>query len=329
MIPFTYERASNVRDAVEAVAREPGARFIAGGTNLLDLMKLQVETPTRLVDVSRLPLADIVEAEGGLVIGSQARNSDLAAHPLVRARYPLLAKALLAGASAQIRNKATVGGNLLQRTRCDYFTDIAMPCNKREPGVGCAALRGHNRMHAVLGASDQCIAVNPSDMAVALTALDAVARTASPGGRTRDIPLAEFYRLPGDTPQIENVLSHGELITAVVLPAPALGAQTYRKVRDRASFAFALTSVAAILDVAANRVRGARIVFGGLAPRPWRAVEAERALVGRAPTRAVLVAAADAALRGAKGRGGNDFKILLAKRSLIATLSQLAEKAGA
>ena len=317
MMPFTYQRARDAREAAAAVAGTPGAKFISGGTNLLDLMKLGIEHPVHLVDVSRLPLDRIEEAaDGGLRIGAQVRNSDLAADRRVRSRYPVLSQAVLAGASAQIRNKASTGGNLLQRTRCFYFYDTNMPCNKRRPGSGCAALQGFNRIHAVLGASDACIAVHPSDMAVAMTALDARIETTS-----RAIPIGELYRLPGKTPHIETSLAPGELITAVVLPPPPAGAQVYRKVRDRASYAFALVSVAAIVQVSGGRVRSARVALGGVAPMPWRANEAERALRGNLN----YAAAAEAALRGARGRGGNDFKIELAKRTLRRTLAQAGE----
>ena len=279
MKAFTYERANSLAQAATA-STKPGAKIIAGGTNLLDLMKLQVETPTHLVDINRLPLDKIEDTpEGGLRIGATVRNSDLAADQRVRQRYGVLSRALLSGASAQLRNKATTGGNLLQRTRCTYFYDVTKPCNKREPGSGCAALEGFNRMHAILGASDQCIAVNPSDMAVALRALDAQVETVNAENTTRVVPIAQFYRLPGDTPQIETTLRRGEIITAVTLPPPPTGKQIYRKVRDRASYAFALVSVAAIVDAAGGKIRSARLAFGGLAPEPWRVATAEERLV--------------------------------------------------
>ncbi|WP_322886096.1 xanthine dehydrogenase family protein subunit M (plasmid) [Sinorhizobium medicae] len=326
MQPFTYQRSEDVAGAVAAVAGRPAARFISGGTNLLDLMKLDIERPQHLVDISRLPL-DRVEPteEGGLHIGAQVRNSDLAADPGVRSRYPVLSQALLAGASGQIRNKASTGGNLLQRTRCPYFYDSNMPCNKREPGAGCAALRGFNRMHAVIGASDSCIAVHPSDMAVAMAVLDARVETVSPGGETRSIPLGDLYLLPGTTADQETVLAHGEMITGVTLPPPPAGRQVYRKVRDRASYAFALVSVAAIIDTSGNRVRSARVAMGGVAPKPWRAPEVESRLAGSALSDQALSEAAEAALPEAVGHGGNDFKIRLAKRTVRYTLAAAAE----
>ncbi|TAI66469.1 xanthine dehydrogenase family protein subunit M, partial [Bradyrhizobium sp. Leo170] len=299
MKPFTYERASGLREAAAAVAARPGIKFIAGGTNLVDLMKLEIEQPIHLVDISRLPLRLIEEtSEGGLRIGAQVPNSDLAADMRVRTRYPLLSQALLSGASAQLRNKASTAGNLLQRTRCPYFYERGMPCNKRDPGSGCSARGGFNRLHAILGASEACMAVHPSDMAVAMTALDARIETIQSDGRTRVFPLRELHRLPGTTPHIETTLAAGEMITAVILPPPPPGRQLYRKVRDRASYAFALVSVAAIVDVAAGRIRGARIAMGGVAPKPWRSAEGERALAGQPAGEETCAAAADAALSG-------------------------------
>jgi xanthine dehydrogenase YagS FAD-binding subunit len=324
MTPFRYERASEIASAC-ASAAQPTAKFIAGGTNLVDLMKLQIETPAQLVDISRLPLDRIEEtAEGGLRIGALVTNSAAAVDMRVRRRYPLLAQAILAGASTQLRNKATTGGNLLQRTRCAYFYDTTKPCNKRVPGSGCAALEGLNRMNAVLGVSDHCIAAHPSDMAVAMTALDAVVETVAPDGSSRIVPIDQLYRSPGDTPHIETTLEPGELIVSVLLPPPPAGRQVYRKVRDRASFAFALVAVAAILDVDGDRVRAARVAFGGLSYKPWRSAEAEAALVGAPATRAAFDAAGTAALRNARGYGHNDFKIPLARRTLRATLTQAA-----
>jgi xanthine dehydrogenase YagS FAD-binding subunit len=328
MIPFTYERAADAGGAAKAAA-QPGAKYIAGGTNLLDLMKLEIEKPAHLVDITRLPLRQIENLGDGVRIGSQVPNSDLAAHPSIRERYPVLAKALLAGASGQLRNKASTGGNLLQRTRCYYFYDTSKACNKREPGSGCAALQGFNRIHAILGASESCIAVHPSDMAVALTALDATIETVSPDGSKRTLPIGDLYRLPGETPHIETTLKPGELITAVVLPAPPAGNQTYRKVRDRASYAFALVSVAAIVRVEAGRVSDARIAMGGVAHKPWRAVDAEKALRGKPASMESFAAAAQAELRSAKGYGGNDFKIPLAQRVLTRTLADVAGIEGA
>jgi len=325
MKAFTYDRADSVVRAA-AVSARPGAKVIAGGTNLLDLMKLQVETPTQLVDINRLPLDKIEDtAEGGLRIGATVRNSDLAADHRVRERYGVLSRALVAGASAQLRNKATTGGNLLQRTRCSYFYDVTKPCNKRNLGSGCSALGGFNRMHAVLGASDQCIATNPSDMAVALRALDANVETVDAEGASRVIPMAEFHRLPGRTPEIETALRAGEIITAVTLPPPPPGVQIYRKVRDRASYAFALVSVAAIVDRSGGGFRSARLAFGGLAPKPWRVPHAEDRLSGAAADGRTFDAAATAVLEGARGYGSNDFKIPLARRTLHAVLMQAAQ----
>jgi xanthine dehydrogenase YagS FAD-binding subunit len=321
MKPFRYERASDVASAC-ASAVEPTAKLIAGGTNLIDLMKLQIETPARLIDIGLLPLAAIEEtAEGGLRIGARVTNSALAADMRVRRRYPLLSQAILAGASTQLRNKATTGGNLLQRTRCPYFYDTTKPCNKRLPGSGCAALGGINRMNAVLGVSDDCIAAHGSDMAVAMTAMDAQVETVAPDGGTRTIPIDALYRPPGNTPHIETVLAPGELICSVLLPPPPPGRQVYRKVRDRASFAFALVSVAVVVALDDDRVRAARVAFRGISYKPWRSREAEAELVGATVTRASFDAAGIAALRNARGYGHNDFKIPLARRTLSATLA--------
>ncbi|KQN91119.1 xanthine dehydrogenase [Sphingomonas sp. Leaf231] len=321
MKSFDYARAGSVAEATQA-----GGRFIAGGTNLLDLMKLQVETPGKLVDISRLDLNTIDEREdGGLTIGALVPNSDLAADPRVIAKYEVLSRALLAGASGQLRNKATTGGNLLQRTRCYYFYDTAAGCNKREPGSGCEAIGGFNRIHAILGTSDKCIATHPGDMPVAMRALDAVIVTQKPDGDKRRVPIGDFYRLPGDTPQIENVLEAGELITHVELPAPPPGRQVYRKVRDRASYAFALFSVAAVVHVEDGVIAYAALAFGGVAHMPWRNPQVEAALVGKTPSDEAFAAAADALLDGAKGFGSNDFKIPLARRTLIATLREVTQ----
>ena len=313
MKAFTYERATAPAEAAAAVARRPGAKFIAGGTNLLDLMKLQIETPTHLVDVNTLGL-DRIEAtpEGGLRIGALVRNTDLAADPRVRRDYGVLSRALLAGASGQLRNRATTAGNLLQRTRCPYFYDTAQPCNKREPGSGCSALDGFSRQLAVVGVSDACIATNPSDMAVAMRALDATVETVKPDGATRAIPIAEFHRLPGDTPHIDTVLEGGELITAVSLPRPVGGKQIYRKVRDRASYAFALISVAAVIQ----RDGTGRVALGGVAHKPWR-VEAAEAELPRGAKHA-----AAALLAGAKTTHDNAFKLPLVERTLGAVLTE-------
>jgi xanthine dehydrogenase YagS FAD-binding subunit len=324
MKAFTYDRADVVVRAAAASAK-PGAKVIAGGTNLLDLMKLQVETPTQLIDISRLPLDKIEDtAEGGLRIGATVRNSDLAADHRVRARYGVLSRALLAGASAQLRNKATTGGNLLQRTRCSYFYDVTKPCNKRYPGSGCSAIGGYNRMHAVLGASNQCIAANPSDMAVALRVLDASVETVDAVGKVRVIPIADFHRLPGEMPEIDTTLKTGEIITGVMLPPAPPGMQIYRKVRDRASYAFALVSVAAIVECSSGSVRSARLAFGGLAHKPWRVSQAEERLAGAPADANTFDAVASAVLDGARGYGHNDFKIPLTRRTLRAVLTKAA-----
>ena len=325
MKPFTYERVTEPKAAVAAVSRE-GAKFICGGTNLLDLMKLEVEQPTHLVDISRLPLNQIEDLpNAGLRIGAQATNSDAAADRRVRERYRVLSEAIVAGASGQLRNKASVGGNLLQRTRCPYFYDTAADCNKRVPGTGCAALGGFNRILAILGTSESCIATNPSDMAVALSALDAEIELLAPDHSIRRVGINEFYRLPGSTPHLENVLRPGELITAVILPPPLAGAQRYRKVRDRASYEFALVSVAVIIAIENGTITTARVAFGGVAPKPWRSLDAAAALIGRPATLATYQAAADVATRDAVGHGQNDFKIDLAKRTLVRTLDDAVQ----
>jgi xanthine dehydrogenase YagS FAD-binding subunit len=323
MRPFRYERAADEGGAVAAVA-EPGAKFLGGGTNLVDLMRLGVETPSVLVDVTRLPLDRIEPLEdGGLRIGAGVRNSDLAADPRIRDRYPALAEAVLAGASGQLRNLATTGGNLMQRTRCPYFQDVTTPCNKREPGTGCPAREGEHTNLAVLGHSEHCVATNPSDMAVPLAAFDAVVRVVGPEG-AREIPLAEFHRLPGDAPERDTTLRKGELIVAVDLPPLPLAARSrYRKVRERASFAFALVSVAAALEVADGRVADVRIAFGGLAHKPWRASAAEDALRGAAAGPEAFAAAADAELAAARPLRDNGYKVDLARTALVQTLVEL------
>ncbi|QTZ90277.1 FAD binding domain-containing protein [Streptomyces auratus] len=324
MRPFTYERPTDAQAAVTAVSTA-GAKFISGGTNLLDLMKLDIEHPSHLVDISRLPMRAIEELpDGGLRIGAQAVNSDVAADARVRTRYPVLSQALVSGASGQLRNKASTGGNLLQRTRCPYFYDTAAGCNKRSPGSGCSAIGGFNRIHAILGASDACIATHPSDMAVAMTALEAEIELLDADGSVRRVVITDFYRLPGDTPHIETVLRSGEMITGVILPPPPPGGQLYRKVRDRASYEFALVSVAAVVSTDRGVVSDVRVAFGGVAHKPWRSFEAEAALVGRPATMAAYRAAAQAAMRDAVGQGHNDFKIELARRTLCRTLAQAA-----
>jgi xanthine dehydrogenase YagS FAD-binding subunit len=313
MKSFTYERANSPADAAMAASRHADAKFIAGGTNLLDLMKLEIETPAHLVDVNGLAL-DKIEAtpDGGLRIGALVRNTDLAADSRIRRDYGVLSRALLAGASGQLRNMATTAGNLLQRTRCPYFYDTNQPCNKRRPGSGCAAIGGFNRQHAVVGASDACIATHPSDMAVAMRVLDAVVETVKPDGATRTIPIAEFHHLPGNTPHIETGLSSGELITAVTLPKPIGGTQIYRKVRDRASYAFALVSVAAIVQ----RDGTGRVALGGVAHKPWR-IESADAQMPRGAK-----AVADQLLAGARPTRQNAFKLSLAERALGAVLTE-------
>ncbi len=325
MIGFQYVRANNVADAVRLIAADPGAKFVAGGTNLLDLMEDDVERPSRLVDISRLPLKTVEEtAAGGLRIGALVPNSDLAYHPLVTRRYPMLGSAVLAGASAQLRNMASTGGNLLQRTRCPYFYDTVTPCNKREPGSGCSAIGGHNRMNAILGASESCIAVHPSDMCVALAALDATVHVAGPTG-SREIAMADFHRLPGATPHHETNLHRNEIIVAVELPAEGFASNyTYLKIRDRLSYAFALVSVAAALELDGGTIRQARLAVGGVAHKPWRDTAAEAALVGQAPERTAFGRAADILLRDAKGFEHNAFKIGLAHRAIVRALMQAA-----
>jgi len=321
---FDYQRADTPADAVTRADGQSATRFIAGGTNLLDLMKLQVEVPDTLVDISRLALTDIDDADaGGLTIGTLVDNATLAADPRIRKRYPVLSRALLAGASGQLRNMATTGGNLLQRTRCHYFYDITTACNKRAPGSGCDAIGGQHRNLAVLGTSAHCIATHPSDMAVAMQVLDAVVVTLGQDGKERRIPLGNFYRLPGETPQIETVLDNGELITHIELPPPPAGQQVYQKVRDRASYAFALVSVAAVVDVADGVIGSAALAFGGLGPRPWRDPAVEQVLVGQKPTAELFDHAATVLLADAHGSGMNDFKIPLARRLLVACLRDL------
>jgi len=325
MRAFAYTRATDVSGAV-AAARDPDVKFLGGGTNLLDLMKMGVEHPGHLVDVTRLPLAAIEERESGLRLGATARNSDVANHPLVRQRYRVLSEALVAGASPQLRNMATMGGNLMQRTRCAYFYDPTFAeCNKRVPGSGCAALQGYHRMHAILGASEACIATHPSDAAVALAALDAVVRVVGPGGE-RAIPIVDFHRLPGDTPQLDTNLRGDELITAIDLPALPFGRRShYLKVRDRNSYAFALISVAAALDLDGQGViRQARLALGGVAHKPWRVAEAEQRLVGQRPGDGAWRAAAEAAVAGARPRRDNAFKVELARRSIARALATTA-----
>ena len=322
MKPFAYTRATTQQAALQAIVQE-NARFLAGGTNLIDLMKDNVEQPARLVDINRLELTQIVERDGGLRLGALAKNSDTANHRLVRERYPLISQAILAGASPQLRNAATNGGNLMQRTRCYYFYDVAMPCNKRQPGSGCGALEGFSRIHAIFGASQQCIATHPSDMCVALAALDAVVRVEGPQG-ARTIAFADFHRLPGDTPQVDTNLKRDELITAIDLPASTAKFSTnsyYLKVRDRASYAFALVSVAAGLDISNGTIREARVALGGVAHKPWRATRAEQSLNGQRADEATFRRAAEAAMQGAQGTEHNRFKIELGRRAIVRALT--------
>ncbi len=322
MKPFDYARAGDTAEAVREASGQ-GRAFIAGGTNLLDLMKLEVMAPDKLVDINRLDLKQITAArEGGLRIGALVTNSDCAADARIRRDYPLLSRAILAGASGQLRNKATTGGNLCQRTRCYYFYDTAMPCNKREPGSGCRAIGGATRLHAIFGASDQCIATYPGDMAAAMSALGAAVEIEGADGTTRSVPVRDFHRLPGDTPHIDNVLEDGELITAVTLPAPTGGRQIYRKVRDRASYAFALVSVAADIRMDGGTIASAALAFGGVAHKPWHKAELDALLTGAAPSDALFDKAADLLLADAAGQGGNDFKIPLLRRTLKAVLRE-------
>ena len=323
MRSFSYERPESIQAAAVACTK-PGAKFIAGGTNLLDLMKLEVETPSHLIDITRLGLDKIEPvSNGGVRIGAMVRNADLAGDTCIRKDYAVLSRALLSGASGQLRNKATTAGNLLQRTRCPYFYDISKPCNKRLRGSGCSALQGYNRMHAIVGASDQCIATHPSDMAVAMSVLDASVETISANGAKRIIPIADFYRLAGATPHIETDLQVGEMITAVTLPPPVPGRHIYRKVRDRASYAFALVSVAAIVVATNGRTQSARFAFGGLAHKPWRITAAEAELANTTVGDSSSNKAADMVLAEAHGYGHNDFKIPLTRRILRAVLTEV------
>ncbi|MFJ9908781.1 FAD binding domain-containing protein [Streptomyces sp. NPDC101152] len=333
MREFGYQRAHDVAGAVALLGADPDARFLGGGTNLVDLMKIGVERPARLIDIRELPLDEIeTTPEGGLRVGATVTNGDLAAHPEIRRRYPALAQAVLAGASGQLRNMATVGGNLLQRTRCGYFTDVTKPCNKRVPGSGCPAAEGEHHNHAILGASDRCVAVHPSDMAVALTAFDAVVayETADgPGGTLSggELPLAEFYLPVGGTPHLETALPPGALITGVTLPpSPVAARSRYRKVRERASYAFAIGSIAAALDVRDGVVHDVRLAFGAVASRPWRARTAERVLTGAPADPETFAAAADAELAVAKPLPHNGYKVTLMRNLVVAVLSELAEE---
>lgn len=323
MRPFKYVRPENPANAIRSVSANSTAKFLAGGTNILDLMKEDIERPTELVDITRLSLSQIRPARGGISIGALATNTDTANHPDIRQNYPLLSKAILAGASAQLRNMATNGGNLMQRTRCPYFYDTAMPCNKREPGTGCGALQGINRMHAIFGYSDSCVATYPGDMANALYALDAVVRIAGANGEERTIPVQEFHRLPGDTPEKDNNLRHGELILAIELPENGFaGHSYYLKVRDRASYAFALVAVAAALELDGNTIKQARVVLGGVAHKPWRSSEAEAVLTGKPANDETFRNAAEAAMREARPLEHNAYKVELGKHAIALALQQ-------
>ncbi|MDB5233009.1 MAG: xanthine dehydrogenase family protein subunit [Hymenobacter sp.] len=326
MNSFTYTSATAVEAAVHDKATHPDSAYIGGGTNLIDLMKENVLRPTHLVGLKHLPLAQIEKLpDGGLRLGAMATNADTAWHPEVERRYPLLSQAILAGATPQLRNMATDGGNLLQRTRCYYFYDLATPCNKREPGTGCSAIGGYNRIHAILGASDQCIATHPSDMCIALAALEAVVRVRGPKGE-RTIRFEHFHRLPGNRPELDNTLEPGELITALDLPAKGFAKHySYLKLRDRASYAFALVSVAAALELDGNTIKDARLVLGGVAHKPWRSAQAERQLIGQPATADTFRRAAAMAVAGAQGHAHNVFKIELAKRAIVRALKQATE----
>ena len=327
MRPFAYGRSRTIEEATRVVGGE-GAKAIAGGTNLLDLMKLQVETPEKLTDINRIGFAEIDDTpDGGISLGALATNTATAVHPRVRADYPVLSRAILSGATQQLRNKATNGGNLCQRTRCFYFTNVDQPCNKRDPGSGCGAIEGISKLHAILGTSDQCIATYPGDMAVALSALDASIHIASTDGKGRSVPVREFHCLPGDTPWRENVLEKDEIITAINLPPPARGTQIYRKVRERSSYAFALISIAAIVEMEDGLFTKADLAFGGLAHKPWFDPRIGDALIGRPATPESFDRAADILLENAQGFGENDFKIPLARRTLHAVLNQATEGA--
>ena len=322
MRPFKYSRANDAANAVQTVSANATASFLAGGTNILDLMKEDVARPTELVDVTKLNLVQIKSANGGVSIGALAKNTDTANHPLIRGNYPLLSMAILAGASGQIRNMASNGGNINQRTRCSYFYDVAMLCNKREPGTGCSALEGINRMHAIFGWSKECVAVMPSDMAIALAALDAVVKVQGKDGKERSIPFVEYHRLPENTPEKDNNLMHGDLVTAIELPKNNLANKSYYlKVRDRASYAFALLSVAAALETDGDTIKQARIAMGGVAHKPWRALEAEKFLTGKAATEANFKAAADAEMKAAKPLEHNAFKVELGRRAIVRALT--------
>ncbi|MCW3080413.1 xanthine dehydrogenase family protein subunit M [Segetibacter sp.] len=328
MRPFKYSSTTNVKAATHLLMANPRAKFLAGGTNILDLMKEDVERPDELVDITRLALAlvkPVTEGvnKGGISIGGLGKNTETANHPLIRQNFPLITQAILAGASAQIRNMATNGGNLNQRTRCPYFYEVSMPCNKREPGSGCGALQGINRMHAVFGWSESCVAVHPSDMCVALVALDAVVKVQGSNGQTRSIPFADYHRLPGDTPQKDNNLAHGEMVTSIEIPKNNFANKSYYlKVRDRASYAFALVSVAAAIEMSGNQIKQARVAMGGVAHKPWRAYEAEKFLAGKEATETNFRQAAEMEMKQAKPLEHNKYKIELGTRAIVLALTK-------
>jgi len=325
MQPFKYTRVTDAGAAVSALSGNMTARYIAGGTNILDLMKEGVENPTELVDISKLNLSQIRSTAAGVSIGALARNTDTANHPIIRKEYPLLSQAILAGASAQIRNMATNGGNLMQQTRCTYFYDISMPCNKREAGSGCGALEGINRLHSIFGYSESCVDVHPSDMCVALAALDAAVNIQDSDRRTRSIRFADFFQPAADMRMSDTSLKHGELITSIELPKSNFANNSYYlKVRDRSSFAFALVSVAAALDLTSGKIKDARVAMGGVAPKPWRAAAAEKILVGKAPTEENFQAAAEAEMKGARPLKHNAFKVELGRRAIVLALKRAA-----
>jgi xanthine dehydrogenase YagS FAD-binding subunit len=325
MINFDYQRASTTKAAVDAKTKSTSSAFIAGGTNLVDLMKRGVTAPEKIIDINNLPLKQITADAKGVLIGALALNSDVAENKLIKTKYPLLAAALNAGASAQLRNMATVGGNMMQRTRCSYFYDITMPCNKRESGSGCGALQGQNRMHAIFGTSEKCIAVHPSDMCVALAALDATVHITGPKG-DRKILFTDFHRLPGDTPELDNNLQKGELITGVHIPANAYNKTHYLKIRDRASYAFALVSVAVALEISGNTINNAKLAMGGVAHKPWRLTAIEKFLTGKQATKENFAAAASMAMEGATAFGQNNFKIKMGKAAATEALLQASQK---
>jgi xanthine dehydrogenase YagS FAD-binding subunit len=324
MINFEYSRVSSVKAAIDVLAKNPGAGFIAGGTNLVDLMKKGVTAPPRLIDINNIPLKEIKETATGITIGALTPNSDLSENESIKKNYPLLSLALQAGASAQLRNMATVGGNIMQRTRCSYFYDTAMPCNKREPGTGCGALKGYNRMHAIFGANEKCIAVHPSDMCVALAALNATVNVSGPKGE-RKILFTDFHRLPGDNPERDSNLAKGEIITGVNIPKNNFTKNIhYLKIRDRASYAFALVSVAAALELDNNRIKNARLAMGGVAHKPWRLMDVEKFLVGKPANEETFLLAANMAMKGAKSFGHNDFKMKMAPAAVVEALVKAA-----